>query len=155
MTFTKTLSDVERFMAFVVPEPNSGCWLWTGYVNSDGYAQFGVNGSSVGAHRWAYKRFVGEVSAPLMLDHKCRVRSCVNPDHLEAVTNRENARRGAMHGTFGKRNRSKMFCPHGHPLTGENVHIHRNGRCSPKRCCMTCKRARDMRRYLKAREAAR
>lgn len=75
------------------PEPMSGCWLWTGQTHM-GYGYFWDGRTMARAHRWAYKRFVGDVPEGLVLDHKCRVRSCVNPDHLEPVTNQENGRRG-------------------------------------------------------------
>lgn len=85
----------ERFWSFVSPEPNSGCWLWTGgdYVG-EGYGCFSEGGKAKRAHKWAYERYVGPVPAGLVLDHKCRVRCCANPAHLEPVTHKENARRG-------------------------------------------------------------
>ncbi len=83
-----------------VPEPNSGCWLWTGVCNPLGYGQIWIRDISrlggwrkVSAHRHAYERFVGPIADGLEIDHKCRVRCCVNPDHLQAITHLENIRR--------------------------------------------------------------
>lgn len=71
-------------------EPNSGCWLWAGADNGDGYGKF----RGEYAHRLSYKRHKGPIPDGMHLDHLCRVPCCVNPDHLEPVTNKENARRG-------------------------------------------------------------
>lgn len=70
----------------------AGCWLWQGYVRPDGYAAYGKPRRF--AHRLAFEAFRGPVPEGLELDHLCRVRSCVNPAHLEAVTHRENLSRG-------------------------------------------------------------
>jgi hypothetical protein len=72
-----------------------GCWLWAGCKNDRGYPQVGVRGRMVYAHRHYYTVHVGPIPSGLQLDHLCRKRSCVNPDHLEAVTQVENIRRGA------------------------------------------------------------
>lgn len=79
-----------RFWANVDKDAGAPCWLWTGSLNSDGYGRF--NGKL--AHRRTYLEVVGPIPDGLVLDHLCRVRNCVNPDHLEPVTQRENMRRG-------------------------------------------------------------
>ncbi len=92
-----------------IPEPNSGCWLWLGAIlkngkrkRNGGYGIYSVRREddwrktkTYRAHRFMWERENGPVPAGLTLDHKCRVRCCVNPDHIEPVTNAENARRGA------------------------------------------------------------
>ena len=87
--------DVEvRFLFHV--DRSYVCWLWTGCINSDGYAKFGIggrDGKMVSAHRWAYEHYVGPIPSGLQIDHLCRVRHCVNPMHLEPVTASENVRR--------------------------------------------------------------
>lgn len=85
------LEDVDRarFWSQVDVEP-SGCWYWLGPINGKGY---GVYGRWM-AHRLAYTIVKGPIPDDLTLDHTCRNRSCLNPDHLEAVTNTENIRRG-------------------------------------------------------------
>lgn len=72
----------------------SACWVWLLSIRPDGYGQYRLDGRPRLAHRIAYERANGVIPDGLELDHLCRVRACVNPDHLEPVTNRENTRRG-------------------------------------------------------------
>lgn len=73
------------------------CWLWTGFTH-DGYGSFTVTrGDTRRAHRYAWETLVGPVPAGLVIDHLCRVRNCVNPDHMETVSVWENTRRGQNH----------------------------------------------------------
>lgn len=83
-------SIMKRFMSFVSPEPNSGCWLWDGAWNSEGYGQLGVMGKRVGAYRVSYEIFRGEIPRGFLVRHKCDVRCCVNPDHLLLGTDKDN-----------------------------------------------------------------
>lgn len=83
-------SAEDRFMAKVSPEPNSGCWLWTGGVASNGYGMFWFNGKVDTAPRQSYRMFCGEIVDDLHIMHKCDVKLCVNPDHLSLGTNAEN-----------------------------------------------------------------
>lgn len=85
------------FDHFYIPEPNSGCWLWFGATTERGYGVVVANGRSIRAHRISYETAKGQIPEGLVLDHLCRVHCCVNPDHLEAVTQLENVRRG-LHG---------------------------------------------------------
>lgn len=138
---TRHQSAEERFELAHIPEPNTGCWLWTGGLN-DGYGRFRAGGKPVQAHVYSYERFVGPVPVGLVLDHKCRVRCCVNPAHLEPVTNEENIRRGDA----GVWLLAKTHCPSGHPYAGDNLYFHRRG----DRLCRTCSReaARRYRRKI-------
>jgi hypothetical protein len=70
------------------------CWEWTGCLDYDGYAKFNPDGKIIRAYRWAYTFYVGQIPEGLVLDHVCRNRPCVNPEHLEPVTAIENTRRG-------------------------------------------------------------
>lgn len=117
---------LERFEALFVPEPMSGCWLWTGYTLM-GYGVFYDNETkkTVGAHRFAYTHFKGQIPEGLCLDHLCRNRSCCNPDHLEAVTHEENIMRGVG---FGAINARKTHCQRGHEYSPENTRIKGNSR---------------------------
>lgn len=82
----------EAVRRYIQPEPMSGCWLWSGGLSTSGYgkAYDPAKGKTVLAHRYVYELVAGAVSKP-MLDHKCRVRCCVNPAHLRPATPRENA----------------------------------------------------------------
>jgi hypothetical protein len=125
----------ERFWDKVVPEPNSGCWLWTGASVSNGYGQIKRAGTrtQVLAHRMAYETLVGPIAADLEIDHRvCRIPCCVNPTHLEPVTSAENARRAVRVRPV------KTHCKHGHEFTPENTYKGKAGRN-----CIACRRAID------------
>jgi len=90
-------SLAERFDRYVHPEPNSGCWLWTAAIRGGGYGTINAGGKlgrRLMAHRVSYEIHVGQIPEGRVLDHKCRMKCCVNPAHLEAVTQRENTLRG-------------------------------------------------------------
>jgi len=127
----------ERIAKRISPEPNSGCWLWTGKAGVRGYGQIRVGSGKVRqAHIVVFETLVGKVPTGLELDHKCRVHSCVNPQHLEAVTHKENMRRGLQ--TIQTLQSSKTECPKGHAYEGDNFRRDRRG----KRICRICDRDR-------------
>lgn len=126
---TDAQTEEGRFWSYV--RITNGHWLWRGYKHKrDGYGRFSVGRKWHQAHGYAYTKLVGEVPKGLVLDHLCRVRNCVRPEHLEPVTNAENVRRG--------RNacRDKTECKHGHPFDEDNTRYTRSGR----RVCRTCHR---------------
>lgn len=84
----------DRFDDKVLPEPNSGCWLWMGAISVDGYGHIRTRRGMEKAHRISYERSRGPIPEGKVIDHLCRVRCCVNPDHLEVVDTAENIRRG-------------------------------------------------------------
>ena len=117
----------------------AGCWIWQLVLFYDGYGRCAAQrGTSRMAHILSYRTFRGPVPAGLELDHLCRVRSCVNPDHLEAVTPRVNTRRSL---SPAARNAVKTHCIHGHEFSLENTYLYRN-----MRQCRACQKARDGRR---------
>ena len=128
-------SSEERFWARVDKHGSAehpDCWLWTGCLNSGGYGSWG----RTLAHRFAYQARRGPIPEGLCIDHLCRVRRCVRPDHLEAVTQSENVRRGIMPAIGGASSKaraaSREACSHGHPWNDENTYFWRgNRRCRP------------------------
>ena len=116
-----------RSVGYVVQE--NGCWDWVGYVLPGGYGQLGVEGN-VRAHRYYYELEYGPIPEGLVIDHLCCNPRCVRPDHLEAVTRRENTLRGTNPAAMRAR---RTHCPQGHAYTAENIRW--EGR---KRHCITC-----------------
>lgn len=138
--------DEQRFWANIERDER-GCWLWTGAVNAPtprgngkhmggGYARFFYDGKQSYAHRYAYEKWNGPIPEGLQIDHLCRNRKCANPKHLEAVTPKENSRRGAV----AFRNGSKETCKRGHEYDEANTYhyVYPDGKNA--RFCRTCKR---------------
>lgn len=117
--------------------PDSGCWNWTACVTATGYGRVWDGHRADWAHRVVYRLTRGEIANGKVLDHLCRNRRCVNPDHLEQVTDRENTVRGDCPDVTRTRHRAKRYCKRGHPLFGGNVYLDRRG-C---RVCRTCQKA--------------
>lgn len=122
-------------LAKVSVEVETGCWLWTGGLYPNGYAAISVNGRVRLAHRVAYQLLVGAIPDGLDLDHVrargCRHRHCINPDHLEPVTRRENLMRGD---TIVAANAAKTHCLRGHPFNSANTEIQGDGARKCRRC---------------------
>jgi hypothetical protein len=138
----------ERFDDKYIPVTESGCWLWLAGQNSNGYGKFSINGRRVYAHRYSYERYVGVIPEGLQIDHKCRVRCCVNPSHLEIVTAKENTRRGTLLEVAGKYQLLKTHCPHGHPYSGPNLYSKKGKKDgSVQRLCRECIRIYDVKVY--------
>lgn len=123
-------------------EPNTGCWLWSGDSVKGGYGRIGNNGRKWLAHRLSYIIFNGKIPNGLTVDHKCVQPNCINPQHLEAVTMKENTLRG---NSFAIKNKNKTHCPRGHEYNTENTYLHKDGR----RECRTCIRKRGLDLYYK------
>ena len=128
---------LDRLSSKIRIESTSGCWLWTASTRGPSsdfqYGQIRVGTQVLTAHRVVYELVVGPVEDGMVLDHLCRNTLCVNPAHVEPVTQRVNVRRGV--GTAAE-NARKTHCDRGHAMTGENLRILYNG----KRCCRACHR---------------
>lgn len=143
----KKRPPIERFMEKVVATYD-GCWEWTAYVGNSGYGRFYVDDRGALAHRWSYEFHVGPIPDGLVLDHLCRNRKCVNPEHLEPVTLSENVLRGTSPEVNRERFRAITHCPQGHPYSDDNTYVNRGSRC-----CRICKRANARASYERNREA--
>lgn len=143
------LTEDERFLPHVapgpVPETRPGlgeCHVWTGIQAASGYGYMTSPGRAPHrlAHRVSYERSFGPIPAGMVIDHLCRNRICVNPAHLEAVTNEENLRRGKG---YRLRNGMDSSCINGHRYTPENTYVNRND--PSDRRCRACQRNRTNR----------
>jgi len=112
-----------------------GCWVYP-ITDVNGYGRVSIHQKPHYAHRLMYLLDRGAIPDGLQLDHLCRNRGCCNPDHLEAVTSRENTMRGDLPRIVRERGLSKTECVNGHPLSGLNVRVNAKGH----RICRTCKR---------------
>ena len=138
----------------IIPEPNSGCWLWGGcYCNNTGYGRVyhPVLKKTSNAHRVIYELLFGEQKG-LDIDHLCRNRACVNPEHLEAVTRKVNIQRGITGRLSRERAQGVFQCPKGHMYTEENTmyiekyHKSRDASYTHRRCIL-CNREAALRYY--------
>ena len=122
------------------------CWVWQRAKDSKGYGRFKrEEGRNTSAHRIGYDLAKGPVPPRLVIDHLCRNRACCNPDHLEAVTNAVNTRRGLKSAL----RTPPTHCRNGHLYTSQTERFDRLGR----RSCRECARANDRRYYAERRMA--
>lgn len=120
--------EIARFWAYCLPDPETGCWNWEGATDYV-YGVFYRRGlGQIGAHRYAYELVKGPIPEGLHIDHLCRNTLCINPDHLEAVTVRENVMRAAT--ARATINAAKTTCNRGH----NDWYVWRS-----HRQCRTCK----------------
>lgn len=129
----------QRFFVKVQVDQSTSCWIWKASRDRFGYGLF----DNRVAHRFGYELIKGKIPKGLELDHLCRNRSCVNPDHLEPVTHIVNIQRG----NSGLKDRIKTHCPHNHEYNKKNtVHTKRG------RACRTCKNIATSRSMKKLRK---
>lgn len=135
-------TTAERFWAKV--DQSGECWTWMAGKDSKGYGSFWIAPTMKCAHRVAYELTRGPVPDGLEIDHLCRNRACVRPEHLEAVTHHVNVRRSPF--TAGSVNAVKTHCPRGHAYDAANTRITRVG----GRICRECKRIASRADYHRA-----
>lgn len=128
---------LERIDDAIIVNAQTGCWEWQRMKDRDGYGLIKVGGQRRGAHRISFEEHVGPIPKGLQIDHLCRVRNCVNPEHLEPVTPGENTRRSPWN--------SPLQCRRGHARTELNTYITPGG----TRACRDCHR-RASRVYRKS-----
>jgi hypothetical protein len=131
---------LNRLENFTEKVTESGCWIWTKALNELGYARISYLGKSWFAHRVAYIAKHGNIPEGTVIDHTCRTRCCVNPNHLEAVTQSENVRRG-LRGRMNPQ-RQATQCKNGHEYDDSNTYWRKNG----TRMCLACKQNREKNR---------
>lgn len=134
-------TEAERFWPRV--NKTATCWFWAGFTNDEGYGHFG----KTRAHRWAYESRFGPIPDGLVIDHLCRTRSCVNPSHLEAVTNQENLDRG-----WGRRVQSGWVdsCINGHKFTPDNTYTTAKGTSACRVCSAASRRKYEHKKRMAA-----
>jgi hypothetical protein len=143
----------ERLARYSIPEPNTGCVIWLGALSGPASHRYGYmyhRGKVRGAHVVAYELANGAVPDGLVLDHKCRMTVCINPDHLEPVTQGENIARGlAKEGTKARfAARTHFKC--GHAIAPENTYVVGKRR---ERRCRSCNKADALRRWREKQDA--
>lgn len=125
------------------------CWVWLGAANNSGYGGFKYHGFSTTAHRFSYIKIHGEIDSSLVVDHMCRVRICVNPNHLQAVTQKQNlstaiglGEKGMVHlRELNKIRQARTHCPKGHEFTEDNTYWELRKYGGKSRHCKACRNA--------------
>lgn len=148
MTATLVFGDPrlpERFWDKLIPEPNSGCWLWIGSLTSRGYGSFYLSPTRTGVahkmtHKLVYPRLPRFRGRRTVVDHKCRTRSCANPEHGRALREDINVAIGTSPSAL---NAKKTHCPSGHEYTDENTTTWTSPTGVVKRMCRACRRERS------------
>lgn len=135
---------ISKFTLKYFINQTTGCWEWTAGKSSGGYAMMYLEGKMIYAHRWSYEYYNASIPSKHSIDHLCRVRHCVNPNHLEAVTSKENTRRGD-HSNMGLYQKTKTHCPSGHEYSKENTYI----KSKKYRVCATCAKEQSKNYYNK------
>ena len=139
----KSTSLIERMKERIVLDGE--CWVWTGPPTPLGYRQISLQRRLVYTHRAVYELLVGPIPEGLTLDHLCRNPPCVNPAHLEPVTNAENIRRGISPPGINSR---RLVCKSGHPFDDANTYIRPDGyrECRKCHCIRDVARCKELRR---------
>ena len=134
-----------RIQEKIEPEPMSGCWLWTAFLNPEGYGVAWTGTHVRLAHRFVYESLVGEITKRT-LDHLCRVRSCVNPSHLRPATDSENIHAQGSQARAHMQSLQTHCSKHGLPLEPDPIKFR-----IPRRICPQCRSDRTDRQRIASR----
>lgn len=149
----KITPPIERFERKYVIAP-SGHWIWTAHTLPNGYGQM----DKKYAHRLSHEFYIGPIPEGMVIDHLCRVRNCVNPDHLQAVTQKVNMERGsaslAIARSNSRRGAERTHCPQGHEYSESNTRIELKPNGNVTRRCRTCDRLKAAKSRLKSQSSA-
>lgn len=130
----KRRTPLDRCWKFIKPDENSHCWVWQGDLSDAGYGQIWDIRKTLYAHRVIWEYVFGPVPEGKELHHRCEIKRCVNPFHLECLTNLGHSVETSN--SCCSINRRKTHCNKGHPLSGDNLHIEPSG----GRRCIICRR---------------
>ncbi len=136
-----SIKPLDRFLQKIEISSES-CWEWQG-CTSNGYGQINIDRKTTRAHRFIYEYYHGKISSELQIDHLCSNRKCVNPNHLEQVTQQENNLRSMSISGINSR---KTHCIRGHKFTDENIYYWKKSRH-----CRICIKIKNRRNYPKSR----
>lgn len=152
-TFAKELSiqQVQDRLAKSFEVKENGCWEWTTGKFNTGYGKLSLwgrtkRGGQFMVHRIMYELIFGAIGKDRQIDHLCRERACVNPQHMEVVTKDENNIRGNSPSAIHAR---KTHCPQGHPYSGNNLQIENKPNGKTMRRCRTCRNKQQRDKYLR------
>ena len=133
----------KRIEQHSIPIPESGCWIWIGANNPDGYGEITVKGKVQSTHRMSYQAFIGPIPKGMQILHKCDIPACVNPRHLFLGTQNDNVKDCIKKGRRGTNGYElKTHCKNGHEFNSENTYIDKLSNRKPRRTCKQCRRER-------------
>jgi hypothetical protein len=132
----------EYLFDYYIPEPNSGCWLWTAGVDRGGYGKLKDGGVSWRAHRFVYTKEFGAIPDGMFVCHSCDTPGCINPGHLFLGTCKDNLEDMSRKGKYRNNSLLRNHCAKGHEWTPDNEYWHKG-----KRLCRECRRIADNERY--------
>ena len=122
-----TNKQLKNYIEERITIDKNGCWIWKNKPHKFGYSYGSINKKSWRIHRLSYIVFKAKIPKNKVIDHLCRVRNCVNPEHLEAVSQKENLNRGNSKG-------KRKTCKNGHKFTKESTYFYKKGRYNCKYC---------------------